>query len=70
MEETRERAILTFPSFSEDSGFCDFFRPTNALIHFPETPIVSFTLFQSSTNLEKEFSGQVSAKAVDYCTKS
>lgn len=45
----RER--LTFPSFSEDPGFSDFFRPTNALIHFPETPIVNANLFQSSINL-------------------
>ena len=70
VKKKKKRERLTFPTFSEDSGFSDFFRPTNALIHFPETPIVSFTLFQSSTNLEKEFSGQVSAKAVDYCTKS
>ena len=41
VKKKKKRERLTFPTFSEDSGFSDFFRPTNALIHFPETPIVS-----------------------------
>jgi len=49
------REKLTFPSFWEDSGFSDFFRPINALIHFPDTPIASASLSQSSTNLEHKY---------------
>lgn len=51
----RQKVVLTFPFFSEDSGLSDFFRPINVLIHFPETPIVSFTISQPSTNLAEEF---------------
>lgn len=31
--------MLTFSSFSEDCDFSDFFKPTSALIHFPDTPM-------------------------------
>jgi len=61
-----EREKFTFPSFTEDSGFSDFFRPINALIHFPDTPIASAGLSQSSTKPGTEIYGKVNAKVVDY----
>jgi hypothetical protein len=44
----------TFSSFSEDCDFSDFFKPTNALIHFPATPMVSVTLAQPNMDLQEE----------------
>lgn len=44
----------TFSSFSEDCDFSDFFKPTNALIHFPATPMVSVTLVQPNKDLQEE----------------
>lgn len=46
--------IPTFSFFSEDCDFSGFFKPTKALIHFPETPIALVTLAPQNTDLQDE----------------
>jgi hypothetical protein len=38
---------------SKDCDFSDFFKPTNALNHFPETPMVPVTLAHYLPNCQK-----------------
>lgn len=44
----------TFSSLEEDGDFSDFLKPTNALIHLPDTPMVILTSGQLTKILKKK----------------
>lgn len=58
--------IPTFSSFSEDGDFSDFFNPTNAFIHFPETPMLQAKIASVETELQENSLWKIKTKLIEY----